>query len=200
MKNLAAKVRANSLWIEGRRYGYNDISRLPFADVSIEKAKTIEVDGGRGLGFQSSHSIMLNLAACTVKLDDLVFQSSEAVYQYLKARSCGTDKQIEGVLAKDDVHEVMFLGRDITETEDWRERKADVMIEVLLMKFSQNADLKYKLLKTGDKHLYEFTKDRYWGIGLTLTQASLLKESKGPGQNKMGELLMLVRQKLGEKQ
>ena len=193
-------MRDKSLWIEGRRYGYDDISRLPFPDVSIEKAKTVEVDGGRGLGFQSRHSIMSNLAYCNIKLDDLVFNSSEAVFQYLKARDCGSSRQIEGIIAEDNSSEVMYLGRDITETDEWRGKKADVMLDVLLMKFTQNADLREKLISTGDKHLYEFTRDRFWGIGLTLAQTHLLKEGKGPGQNKLGELLMLVRQKLVDKE
>ena len=45
-KGFDAKVRGNSLWLEGRHYGSDDIARIPHNDINIEMAKTIEVDSG----------------------------------------------------------------------------------------------------------------------------------------------------------
>ena len=60
------------------------------------------------------------------------------------------------------------------------------MKELLMAKFSQNEDLKKKLLDTGDATLIEGNTwgDKYWGV------------CKGVGKNRLGELLMEVREEL----
>ena len=135
-KGFDAKVCANSLWLEGRRYGYDDIARIPQRDINIEKAKIIEVDNGNGIGFQSRHSKFSNLAPCVVKLDDLVFASSEAAFQYLKARDCGTKKQIEDILlvAQGEAYDAKLRSYGINETEEWRLKKTDEMLRILVLK------------------------------------------------------------------
>lgn len=62
-----------------------------------------------------------------------------------------------------------------------------VMYEVCLAKFSQRMDLKAILLGTGQEVLIEdTTDDAYWGWGTSKV-----------GENKLGRILMLVRQVLG---
>lgn len=59
------------------------------------------------------------------------------------------------------------------------------MFEILMAKFTQNAELRKTLLSTGDAYLVENTSstdDAYWG-----------EISPGVGKNKLGHLLMLVR-------
>lgn len=69
---------------------------------------------------------------------------------------------------------------------DWEAVKDDVMREALLAKFTQHPDLKSRLLATGDAKLTEHTaRDRYWGDG-----------GDGFGLNRLGELLMELRDKL----
>ena len=66
---------------------------------------------------------------------------------------------------------------------DWNEVKDDIMKLALLHKFSQHERLKMKLLGTGIKVLVEHTaNDSYWGDG-----------GDGSGRNKLGKLLMEVR-------
>jgi len=68
-------------------------------------------------------------------------------------------------------------------------RKDEVMEEVVFAKFDQNKDLKEKLLATGDAHLEEGNtwKDVYWGV---------CPPGSGNGQNKLGVILMKVRDRL----
>ena len=76
----------------------------------------------------------------------------------------------------------------------WKEREGggsvreDVMYEGLLAKFSQHPKLLKKLKSTGDRLIRENSKgwgDEFWGIG-----------SSGKGANKLGLLLMKVRDEL----
>ena len=69
--------------------------------------------------------------------------------------------------------------------QDWSSVKDDVMLKALRVKFSDD-DLKRKLLETGKKKLVEHTSnDSYWGDG-----------GDGKGRNRLGELLMKVRDEL----
>ena len=69
---------------------------------------------------------------------------------------------------------------------DWEEIKDEVMLQVLRMKFSQNPEIAKELLATGDALLIEHTRnDDYWTDG-----------GDGSGKNKLGLLLMQVREEL----
>jgi len=69
---------------------------------------------------------------------------------------------------------------------DWEQVKDELMKAALLAKFRQNKDIREILLSTGDAQLVEHTKnDRYWGDG-----------GDGSGKNKLGLLLMEIREKL----
>ena len=69
---------------------------------------------------------------------------------------------------------------------DWEEVKDEVMLQALRMKFSQNPEIAKELLATGDAILIENTRnDDYWADG-----------GDGSGKNKLGLLLMQVREEL----
>jgi hypothetical protein len=42
--------------------------------------------------------------------------------------------------------------------------------------------------------LYEASNDQFWGIGLSLSNIHVLDKAKHKGQNKLGEILMSVRE------
>lgn len=75
------------------------------------------------------------------------------------------------------------LGRQCTLRKDWEEVKDRVMARLVWEKFSQNQDLKQKLLDTGDQELVEGNTwgDTYWGV------------CRGKGKNRLGGILMAVR-------
>lgn len=69
---------------------------------------------------------------------------------------------------------------------DWEEVKDKVMLQALRMKFSQNPEIAKGLVATGDAILIEHTRnDNYWADG-----------GDGSGKNKLGLLLMQVREEL----
>lgn len=83
------------------------------------------------------------------------------------------------------------MGRDRKRPlrRDWASVKDGVMLEALRAKFSQHADLRALLLATGDARLVEHTaNDDYWGDG-----------GDGSGENRLGQLLMRVRDELSSR-
>jgi ribA/ribD-fused uncharacterized protein len=69
---------------------------------------------------------------------------------------------------------------------DWESVKDAIMREAVLAKFTQHADVRAVLVGTGDAELVEHTSnDSYWGDG-----------GDGSGKNKLGKILMSVREEL----
>lgn len=78
------------------------------------------------------------------------------------------------------------IGRRVTLRPNWDAIKEDVMLRALVAKFAQNLELKAVLVGTGDAELKEAApRDYHWGIGRT-----------GTGKNRLGILLMRVREEL----
>ena len=70
--------------------------------------------------------------------------------------------------------------------KDWESVKDSIMHEAVLAKFTQHADLREILLATDENKIVEHTKnDDYWGDG-----------GDGSGRNRLGEILMRVREEL----
>jgi ribA/ribD-fused uncharacterized protein len=67
--------------------------------------------------------------------------------------------------------------------EYWESHKLGIMEEVVMAKFSQNPELRRKLVATGDIHIEEGNKhgDVFWGT------------VDGKGENHLGRILMKVR-------
>ena len=80
----------------------------------------------------------------------------------------------------------MGRSRKLPLRRDWEGVKDQVMLEAVRAKFTQHDDLKATLLGTGDAKLVEHTaKDSYWGDG-----------GDGSGKNRLGHILMKVREEL----
>lgn len=127
------------------------------------------------------------------------FSSMEQFMMYRKAQ-CFQDKKIAGkILQTEDVAQIKKLGRDVKGYDEnfWNGVRQIVVYEGLLAKFSQNHDLKEKLIGTDNAILVECAvKDQIWGIGLSMKDENRYNRSKWRGQNLLGYALMMVREQL----
>ena len=81
--------------------------------------------------------------------------------------------------------------------DEWDAMKDDVMRVALRAKFTQHPELRKQLLETGTGVLgYANARDKYWSIGTSDDTEKSKKPSKWPGQNKLGVLLMELRESL----
>ena len=80
-------------------------------------------------------------------------------------------------------------GRQLPLRADWETAKFVVMEEVVRDKFTRNAELRQKLLDTGDAYLEEGNTwgDKIWGT------------VNGEGENRLGKILMKIREELRRK-
>jgi hypothetical protein len=126
-----------------------------------------------------------NFSPHHIYLKDKIWRTSEHYFQAQKF--AGTEFE-EKVRLAPSPKEAANLGRNrnFPLRKDWEEIKDKVMLEALEAKFTQHKDLKEILLATGTALLVEHThRDFYWGDG-----------GDGSGLNKLGKLLMQVRESL----
>jgi N-glycosidase YbiA len=131
------------------------------------------------------HGCFSNFFRSRIFLDGKHWRTTEHYFQAMKYK--GTPREEEVRNAKTPA-EAANLGRSrkYPLRKDWESVKESVMREALVAKFTQHAELRAILLGTGDALLVEHTvNDSYWGDG-----------GDGSGKNRLGHLLMSVRDEL----
>ena len=130
------------------------------------------------------HGEFSNFSPHPIQLKGKVWPTSEHYFQAQKF--AGTEHEEAVRLAKSPmVAARMGRSRERPLRADWEAVKDDIMRDALRAKFAQPA-LRSLLLKTGDAEIVEHTKnDRYWADG-----------GDGTGRNRLGQLLMELREQL----
>ncbi len=125
-----------------------------------------------------------NLYKAEVTVYGRTFNYQETAYQWKKSTIHNKYDEAERILQADSSDrplDVMSIGQSVVTTKDWKTSiKFDVMREIREAAFSQNEEIRDKLLRTGIRPLREATHNWTWG-------------GKGAGDNKMGELVEQIR-------
>ena len=191
------KLKGTNLFIDDRRYGLDEISEVP-TELSIEKAKNIDIEEGKGLIFQGHHSRYSNMAESEFTYEGRGFKSAEVAYQTKRAETNGQDDLAKNIRKCEDAYKAKRMTKKIIDNEAWKGKKEKVMKEIIKAKFSQNESLKKKLVETKGKKLCEGTGDKFWGCGIPIARATSVKLQHLPGKNTLGKILMEVRSELSK--
>ena len=132
--------------------------------------------------FNGKYDFLSNYYVAPVTYNGLTFQSNEAAFQAQKTLNEGQRRKFTRMAP----NRAKAKGRNVILRSDWEEVKNKIMYEVCYAKFTQNPELKEKLLATGDEELIEGNTwhDTYWGV------------CNRRGKNKLGKILMRVREEL----
>ena len=138
--------------------------------------------------FTGRYAFLGNFYDAPVEFGGIQYRNSEAAFQ---AQKCEDEKKrlwFAGLAPG----RAKSLGGRVRLREDWEEVKTGLMLEIVRAKFTQNPELAEKLLATGEKRLVEGTawNDTCWGIDI----------HTGKGENRLGKILMQVRDELKENQ
>jgi ribA/ribD-fused uncharacterized protein len=83
-------------------------------------------------------------------------------------------------------------------TDEWSSQRLKIMAKAVMRKFECSLELSSALLATGRSRLVYAAKfDAYYGIGFTMKEGGSRREEWG--MNYLGEMLMLVRERLRER-
>ena len=139
--------------------------------------------------FRGKNFFLSNFYNAPIKYQGLFYQNDEAAFQ--SAKVIGTKQEnLRKTFTSLNANDAKRKGRHVLLRSDWEKVKDQVMYDIVFDKFTRNKDLKAKLLATGNAELIEGNTwhDTYWGYDF----------SKKRGQNKLGKILMQVRQKILE--
>ena len=133
--------------------------------------------------FQGEYFFLSNFFYSPFEFDGEIYSTVEHAFQ--AAKTFDTEQRQSIRLAASPA-QAKQLGRAVQLRPDWEQVKFDIMLALLRLKFSQ-ADLRQKLLDTGDSELIEGNTwgDKVWGC--------VLYKGQWVGQNHLGKLLMQVR-------
>lgn len=130
------------------------------------------------------HGWLSNFAPYLIAIDGVQWPTSEHYYQASKfPDDPAWQEEIRRVVRP---YDAWRMGRHAQHPvrSDWHLVKDEVMERAVRAKFAQHADLRQRLLETGDALLVEHAPaDPYWGDG-----------GDGKGENRLGRLLMQIRQ------
>lgn len=128
-----------------------------------------------------------NFAPYPVKIDGKRWPTSEHYFQAQKFTGEPDEAEIRKARSPM-IAARMGRSRKRPLRKDWESVKDGIMRTAVLEKFRQHEDIRTELLDTGVAVIVEHTKnDRYWGDG-----------GDGSGKNRLGRILMEVREQLRE--
>lgn len=132
--------------------------------------------------FTGKYFFLSNFYEAPVCIFGQSYLNSEAAFQAQKT----VDPQLRSRFADLEPGNAKRLGQKIEVRKDWEYVKGPLMYLVCRCKFTQNPELRAKLLATGDEHLMEGNTwgDTEWGT------------VNGVGKNKLGYILMKIRDEL----
>lgn len=134
---------------------------------------------------------------CSIR--NFIFDSSEQLFMFEKAIHFKDYESAYHIMMTSDPKTAKTIGRQVKDFDfdEWNHVSYDKMLMACRAKFSQNDDLKNKLLATGQRIIVEASPvDNIWGIGLHYSNDLVLDEKNWLGENRLGKVLMQVRDEL----
>ncbi len=132
-------------------------------------------------------------------LDGIHFTSTEQYIMYRKCMTFGDETSAKAILETEDTAMQQAIGQKASGYIDsvWAGMRQMVAFRALMSKFSQNENLKQKLLDTGDAYLVECAgSDKVWACGVRLDDDKRFDAANWTGDNILGFALMEVREVL----
>lgn len=146
---------------------------------------------------EEPHGYLSNWYPSHFDLDGMHFSSVEQYIMYRKCMILGDKASAKAVMATDDVAKQQAIGKNASGYIDavWDGIRQMVVFRGLMAKFTQNEELRQKLLDTGDAYLVECAKsDIIWACGISLYDDKRFDAHNWKGRNILGFALMEVRE------
>ncbi len=131
-----------------------------------------------------------------VDAEGVTYNCCEQYMMYHKALIFGDDEIAERILAEKDPAEQQKLGRQVRgyRSDLWDEHRFRIVWQGNFLKFTQQDDLRDRLLATGNRILAEASPyDLIWGVGFAAKDEAILNRDNWKGLNLLGKVLTSVR-------
>jgi ribA/ribD-fused uncharacterized protein len=133
--------------------------------------------------FVGQHRFLSNFYLSPLVYVTTIYPTSEHAYQAAKTLD---PEWRDKITSASSPSEAKRLGKRAPMREDWHRIKLDVMHDIVLAKFEQNAEIADKLMDLEGYELIEgnYWNDTFWGV------------CRGRGENHLGKILMKTRDRL----
>ena len=192
--NIKASLVSDRLYINHQLYTVDTLHRLPeclhLENISLKTEEDT-------VFFYNRSSPLSNFYPAAVHIDGVKYKHTEQYYQCRKAEISGEHNMATQIMLADDPLTCKQLGDSVRVNPKWETEKVKVMKKASLHKYQQHEHLRRVLLSTGDKTLAEASpRDLFWGIGIPMRSKAKSDRSQWRGENKLGEVLMDIRDQL----
>jgi|APSaa5957512622_1039677.scaffolds.fasta_scaffold44851_3 ribA/ribD-fused uncharacterized protein len=131
--------------------------------------------------------------------NEVIYENAEQYMMSQKALLFNDKNMYKQIMKTNNCNLIKKYGRRVKNFDNdiWLKNCYQIISIGNYFKFSQNNELKKKLLLTGDKILAEASPfDKLYGIGMLATDARKVSIDEWEGKNLLGKALMDVRKKL----
>jgi ribA/ribD-fused uncharacterized protein len=146
---------------------------------------------------KGEHRNFSNMSEHPIEVDGAKYSTVEHYFQAMKAKEFKDDEIYEKIIKAKSAKAAKALGKKVKGfvTEVWDSKRDEVMRVGVKTKFVQHPELRKQLQETEDRMIGEAdARDTYWGIGTAMTSEKSKHPDKWRGQNKLGKMLMELRQ------
>lgn len=172
--------------------------------------KTVKmVDGHPLVTFVSDHPQLRNHFLCpwfrrNIVENGITFNSCEQYHLYHKALQFGETDLAKKIMNTKYPYDQFTITREHKiakfDANIWTEKCLQVSYQAHKLKFTQHRDLRDALLSTGDALIVEATLPEFgglfWGTGFRMSDPRIRDRTLWIGKNKLGEILMRVRDEI----
>ncbi len=190
-----AFINVDRLILRGRSYTVDQLKDLPG---DINPAQIATEFRPNMVKFFRKESPLSNFHPCPIKIDNKNYFCTEQYYQYKKCEFFDDDEAGAKVMAATTAFKCYQAGSAVRNYDQtrWRQQCDAVMKQALEVKF-RKPNMKEFLLSTESKIIAECNgKDMYWGIGYYSNNPLSNSKDTWRGQNRLGTLLMQVRDQI----
>jgi ribA/ribD-fused uncharacterized protein len=134
-----------------------------------------------------------------IEVDGEQYPTVEHYFQAMKAKEFNDEEIYKKIVSSKTPKVAKASGDKVKNfiTEVWDSKREAIMEKGVRAKFVQHPELRKELLETGDKIIGKADpRNTFWGIGTGMSSEKAKFPSKWRGQNKLGKLLMEIRESL----
>lgn len=188
-------IHVDKLIYKGKAYTTDSVSELP---PEINPSSLATQSKENLYKFFSRSAKMSNFHKSPITVNGVQYVNNEQYYQESKSDFFGDEETSRLIMATSNPAKMYYYGQNVKGYDDdrWKRVCDKIMMTGLIEKF-KIPKFKDELLKTGDKTIAECNgKDPYWGTSCYMSDPVSDDPTKWKGQNKLGKLLMELRESL----
>ena len=151
-------------------------------------------ENDNGVYFKSNYPSQWFISSFTI--DNITYNCCEQYMMAQKAKFFNDEETFKLIMTATEPKEHKSLGRLVKnfDENEWNKVADKIVFQANLAKFSQNLNLKQKLLRTGNKIIVECSPyDKIWGNGLNISDTLNTIPENWKGTNRLGKAIMKVR-------